>query len=245
VPAAAQAKEPITISVCGESGCSEASNPIVQNPFGGSDGANPPASPGAYYRLDLHAGRERWSIFYVPAAQALAIPDERGWIDWQALAGPGAPVVRRLARGVEPFPRPIVSEALLDSRLLPGEPTSYLALLEIRGAFAVPDGESVPLELRSDRRSPWTNISYRYYPDDGVLLRATGAFVRLPPRIVEDLEAELGTPRSVETATHPERSDRTGFPWLWLALGLGVGLLAVAGATLAVLRLAKRGPRLA
>src|SRR5215218_11331281 len=55
VPAAAQAKEPIKIGVCGESACSAASNPIVgHDPFGGS-GVEPTdaAPPGPYYRLDL------------------------------------------------------------------------------------------------------------------------------------------------------------------------------------------------
>jgi hypothetical protein len=245
VPAAAQAKEPIKISVCGESGCSAASNPIAHDPFGGSGDAGQAAPPGAYYRLDLDAGGEGWSIFYVPAAQALAIPDDRGWIDWRALAGPGASVVRRLARGVEPFPRPTVSEATLNSRPLPGEPASYLALLEIRGAFALPDGESVPLELRSDRPSPWTNISYRYYPDDDALLRATGTFVRLPPRLAAHLEASLSRQRDGTALSPPaKRSDGKGFPWLWLALGLGGGLLAVGGATLGARRMGVRGARL-
>jgi hypothetical protein len=247
VPAGAQAKEPIKISVCGESGCSAASNPIVgHDPFGGS-GVEPTqaAPPGPYYRLDLHAGGdEGWSIFYVPAARALAIPDDRGWVDWQTIAGPGAPVVRRLARAVEPFPGTIVSEALLNSRPLQGDPASYLALLEIRGEFDLPDGESVPLELRSDQASPWTNISYRYYPDDDVLLRATGAFVRLPPRLVADLEASLGRQQGGKAVPpSAKRSDGAGFPWLWLALGLGGGLLAAAGTALGARRLAARGPR--
>ena len=245
VPATAQAKEPIKISVCGESGCSAASNPIHHDPFGGSDvDANSPA-PGAYYRLDLDAGGERWSLFYVPAARAVAIPNDRGRFDWRALAGPGAPVVRRLARGVEPFPPPTVSGASLNSRPLPGKPASYLALLETRGAFVLPEGGSVPLELHSDRPSPWTNISYRYYPENDVLLRATGAFVRVPPELVADLEASLRTPRSENAATPAKRSNRAGFPWLWLALGLGGGPLAAAGAALAARRLAARGPRLA
>jgi hypothetical protein len=249
IPATAQAKEPIEISVCGESGCSAASNPIARHhdPFGGSGvGATQAPPPGPYYRLDLTSGDESWSIFYVPAARVLAIPDDRGWPDWLTMGGPGASVVRRLAQGVEPFNRPIVSEALLNSRPLPGDPTSYLALLEIDGRFDLPEGESVPLELRSDQPSPWTNIIYPYYPEDGVLLRATGSFVRLPPMLVSDLDSSLGAERR-EKAVPPSamRSDQGGLPWLWLALGLALGLLAAAAAALLARRRAARGVRLA
>ena len=167
-------------------------------------------------------------------------------MDWQTLAGPGARVVRRLARSVEPFTLPTLSAALLNSRPLPGDAASYLALLEIRGGFDLPDGESMPLELRSDRPSPWTNIPYRYYPDDDVLLRAPGTFVRLPPRLVAHLEASLGPQREGKALPSPaKRSDGRNFRWLWLALGLGGGLLAVGGATLGARRMAARGARLA
>lgn len=249
VPATAQAKEPIEISVCGESGCSAASNPIGghRDPFGGSGvGATQGPPPGPYYRLDLTSGDETWSIFYVPAASVLAIPNDRGWPSWLTFGGPGASVVRRLARGVEPFDRPTVSEALLDSRPLPGDPTSYLALLEIDGPLDLPEGGSVPLELRSDQPSPWTNVSYPYYPEDRVLLRATGSFVRLPPMLVSELDSSLGAARPETSGPPPAMpSQQSGFPWLWLALGLTLGVLAAAGATLLARRRAGRGVRLA
>jgi hypothetical protein len=248
VPSVAQAKEPIKISVCGQSGCSEASSPIVGDPFGGSgDGPTPAASPGPYYRLDLDAGGgEVWSIFYVPAARALAIPDDHGWVNWQALAGPGARAVHRLARNVEPFALPTVSEALLNSRRLPGDAESFLALLKIRGEFALPDGDSVPFALRSDRSSPWTNVPYRYYPDDDVLLTTPGTFVRLPPGPAANLEVSLDPQWDGRALTPPaERSDGKSFPWLWLPVGLGGGLLAVGGAILAVRWMGARRTRLA
>jgi hypothetical protein len=248
VPSVAQAKGPIKITVCGQSGCSEASNAIVGDPFGGSgDGPTQAAPPGPYYRLDLDAGRgEVWSIFYVPAARALAIPNDRGWIDWQALAGPGARVVRRLANTVEPFALPAVSVALLNSRPLPGDAAAYLALLRIRGEFDPPDGDSVPFELRSDRPSPWTNVSYFYYPEDDVLVRTTGSFVRLPAGAAAHLEASLSPQWDGRALPAPAKpSDGKSFPWLWLALGLGGGLLAVGAATLGARRIGARGTRLA
>jgi hypothetical protein len=246
VPAAAHAKEPIKITVCGQSGCSEASSPIVGDPFGGSgDGLTSAASPGPYYRLDLDAGGgEVWSIFYVPAARALAIRDDHGWVDWQALAGPGARAVHRLARSVEPFALPTVSAALLNSHPLPGDAVSYLALLNPRGAFDLPDGDSVPFELRSDRPSPWTNVPYLYYPDDDVLLTTPGTFVRLPPGPAAKLEGSLDPQWDGRALASPaERSDGESFPWLWLALGLGGGLLAVGGAILALRRIGAQGRR--
>lgn len=247
VPAAAHAKEPIKITVCGESGCSAASPAIRENPFpgGGSDGVQM-VPPGPYYRLELDAGgNDRWSIFYVPGTRTLAIPTERGWIDWQSLAGPGATVVRRLARTIEPFPAPTVSEALLDSRPLPGDPGSHLALLHVHGPLDLPDGESVPLELRSDRPSPWTNISFRYYPADDVLLRATGAFVRLPPELVADLEASLGRGRGDKAIPPAAEGASSGLSWLWPLLAAGGALLAAAGAILGGRRLTARIERLA
>ena len=247
LPAAAQAKGPIKITVCGESGCSAASAAIHEDPFGGG-GSEPvrPAPPGAYYRLDLDAGgQDKWSIFFVPAARGLAIPNERGWIDWRPLAGPAASVVRRLARTIEPFAQPRVSEALLDSRPLPGDPDSYLTLLHVDGPIDLPDGESVAFELRSDRPSPWTNIVFRYYPADDVLLSATGAFVRLPPEFVADLEAPLGSERGDKASTPLAERPTAGLSWLWRALAVGGGLLAAAGAFLGVRRLAARSERLA
>jgi hypothetical protein len=248
LPAAAQAKEPIKITVCGESGCSAASPAIHDDPFGGggSDGVRRPP-PGPYYRLELDAGgHEKWSIFYVPAARALAIPNERGWIDWRPLAGPGASVVRRLARPIEPFTEPTVSEALLDSRPLPGDPGSYLTLLQVEGALRTwPEGESVPLELRSERPSPWTNISFGYYPANDVLLQATGTFVRLPAALVADLEGSLRPGRSEKAAPPFAERPSTGLSWLWPALAAGCGLLAAAGAILGLRRLTGRTERLA
>ena len=248
LPAAADAKGPIKITVCGESGCSAASAAMHHDPFGGSGAGAPRAAPpGPYYRIDLNAGgREEWSIFYVPAARVLAIPNERGWMEWRPLAGPAASFVRRHARTIAPFPEPTVSEALLDSRRLTGDPDSYLAVLHVDGALDAPDGESVALELRSDRPSPWTNVSYRYYPADDVLLRMNGAFVRLPPALVADLEASLGPEQVDRTARPPAERPSTGLSWLWPALAIGGGLLlAGVAALLGVRRRTARRARLA
>jgi hypothetical protein len=152
-------------------------------------------------------------------------------------------VVRGLAQGIEPFARPTVSEALLGSRPLRGDPQSYLGLLELRGAPDLPNGESVPLELRSDQVSPWTNIAYRYYPDDDVFLGATGAFVHVPPGLAADLEASLGRRGDGRAVSPPGgRSDAAGFPWLWFALGLGGLALAAAGLTVRARRPGMRRP---
>jgi hypothetical protein len=103
----------------------------------------------------------------------------------------------------------------------------------------------VPLELRSDRPSPWTNVPYRYYPDDDVLLRAPGNFVRLPAEPAANLEASLDPYWDGRALAPPvERSDGASFPWLWLALGLGGGPLAVV-AILGARRMGARRTRLA
>jgi hypothetical protein len=236
-PAAAQAKGPIAITVCGESGCKAAGTWSGEhNPFDGTAVASTQApAPSAYYRLDLELeGSERWSLYYVSIAGALALPDSRGWINWQTLGGSAASAVRRLARELEPFPRPDVSVALLDSQRLRGVPESYLALLDQAGPYTLPEGESVLLELRSSRTSPWTNLSYLYYPDVDVLQRAPGELVRLPGPVAADLEASVA----------PSSPATDGFTWAWLALGLAGAALVAAGVLCARL-LSGRRPRLA
>jgi hypothetical protein len=98
VPAAAQAKGPVTVSVCGAGACASVDTPFHgRDPFGGETRSVRAAPPSPYYRVVLASGRERWTLFYVPSAGALALP-YRDWLNWQELTGIAAPAVRRLAR---------------------------------------------------------------------------------------------------------------------------------------------------
>jgi hypothetical protein len=218
-PAVAQAKGPITVNVCGAQACASVETPAHMNPFDGDARAVRAAPPSPYYRLVLESGDERWTIFYVPSAGALALP-YRDWLNWQELSGAAATDVRRLARRLQPLPPPTVSRARAGDRLLPGDPSSYLGLLAARPRIALPgNARPLPIELSSKTASPWTNVVFLYYPDRRLMQRGISDFVRVSPAVAARLEG-----------TRPPAVGGGADAFPWRAVTLVAAVLLVLGA---------------
>jgi hypothetical protein len=175
-PSTAAAKEPITISVCGATSCASLGT-IEGNPF--SDGRTEPArpaAPGPYYRIRLASEGERWTIFYVPQGDLLALP-YREWMNWEPLEGPVAPALRKVVRRLEPLPAPTVTQARANGRVLPGDPNAYLRVLEGPSRSGLP-GHPQPIRIRlSGPPSPWTNVDLLEEPDAQPRLAGRNALI--------------------------------------------------------------------
>ena len=199
--APALAKEPIRATFCGASGCRTFEDPATLNMIPGGEGTVPlgPAVP--YYRVEIVAGergnpqnQHSFFTYYVPSADAMAFEEPEGVMRYHPIFGaPTINLMRRLTRGLEPFPRPVVTRANVGERLVRGEAArSYLELFD-----ALPESEPaeapndwIYIDLRSTRPSPWTDakIDLVYSPGENLLERGWTR-VKVPAAIAADVEA--------------------------------------------------------
>jgi hypothetical protein len=236
VPSLAGAKEISKVELCGGDGCRELTGAAAQRLVGrGGDISRPPASPGPYYRVTLTArgdGRtETWSIYYVPSAHTLALPDG----NWQQLTGTVRAAYDRTTAGLEPYSTPVLKRVVIDGVAV-HDPSSYLALFEAgtsEGAVPSSLADWIPIELRFRGETPWSSDRpYVFYsPADGLLQRGTD-MVKLPDEMVASISAR-------ESLSSPD-----GFPWLITAvIALAVALAVAAGVWLALRREWRLGTR--
>jgi hypothetical protein len=226
-PGVAAAKELRQVQLCGPAACSTItdSQTLRQIPTGGEAIGNPPAASSFYtmkLTVDADGHEDAWTVFYVPAANAIAAPDELGTIEWFSIHGAAATgLMRRLVADLEPYPKPEITRATVDGRAVASDPGSYLELFAVE-----PAGEAVPNEadwvfirLQSRQPSPWTSTasSFAYSPSAKLLERGT-EFIRVPDDIAADIEraGPLGT------------DGRSLLPWLVVG-GLLAALLGLAG----------------
>jgi len=219
LPAAAHAKEITGLAVCGPADCEEADVAGFGHsaPFGG-DSLGPP--PARFYRLQLEIDGQTdafGGLYYEPVSGLVAREDRPGVFVWSRLAPPLASAVKDAAKRVQPFRTPRVTGARVGGKIVPGDASSYRGLLDIEGPPAVPKSSAtaVDIALEAAVPNPWTAVKLLYYPEDNVLFRSPGSYVRLPDAEAADVEAArpLG--------------DGGGKTLPWIALGV-----AVAGALL-------------
>jgi len=224
-PPGASAKELLQATVCGASGCRTVKDKGTLNEIPGGETATALGAPAPYYRLVLvgaEPGGRRYgfSLYYVPSANAVAWKEER-LVRLHPIYGARANgVMRRLTAGLEPYPAPRLSAALVGSRRITGAAAqSYLSLFTL-GEDAprdVSSGDWIPIDLRSTRPSPWTEgpSEFVFSPSER-LLEIAWEHRRIPDAIAADIAA--GRP------LHEEQS--RGIPWAWIGLG-AIGLAAV------------------
>jgi hypothetical protein len=223
LPSLAGAKEISKVELCGAEGCRELTGAAAQRLAGGGDDmSQPPASPGPYYRVTLTArgdGRSgSWSIFYVPSAHRLALPDG----NWQQLTGSVRTAYDKAVADLTPYPTPVLDRVVIGG-IAVHDPSSYLALFEAgTNEHAVPSSlaDWVPIEFRFRGETPWSfQKPYVFYsPADGLLQRGI-EMVKLPDDMVADIRAR-------ESLASPD-----GFPWA-LAGVIALALALLAGAAI-------------
>jgi hypothetical protein len=223
LPAVAHAKEITGLAVCGPADCEDADvSGFGHNaPFGG-DSTGPP--PGRFYRLELGVdGHDDafGALYYEPVSGLVANEDRPGVFVWSRLAPPLASAVKDAAKRVEPFATPRLTGARVGDRQVAGDASTYGALLRVTGPPVVPKTSSSAVEIALDAiaPNPWTSTKLLYYPEDNVLFRTPGTYVRLPDRDAAAVEA-----------ARPLGDRDGGTTVLWIPLGT-----AIAGALLLLL----------
>jgi hypothetical protein len=226
--APAAAKELARAELCGPAGCVAVTgeDDLRLVPTGGELTTGPPPV-GAFHELVITVGEgpdehdtNPWTIWYVPSAGVIAAPGEGGAVVFMPVFGEAATFMKALARRVDPYPAPRITAASVGGKRVAGDPASYADLLTVPTAgLPLVEGELVPIELRSESRSPWTNesIVLRYAPDADVLLRGPD-HVRLSAAQAADVEA---------ARTFGGGGGRTLLPWL-TAAAVVLSLLALA-----------------
>jgi len=223
LPAAANAKEITGLAVCGPADCEDAdvSGFGHSGPFAG-DTIGPP--PGSFYRLELGVDGQTdafGGLYYAPVSGLVAREDRPGVFVWGRLAPPLASAVKEAANHVQPFQAPRVTGARVGGKAVSGNASSYSALLHVDGPLAIPTTSSnaVEIALRATAPNPWTATKLLYYPEDNVLFRSPGTYVRLPEPEAADVEA-----------ARPLGSGGGGTIVPWIPLGTAIaGVLLLLG----------------
>jgi hypothetical protein len=217
--AGAAAKGPTVVRVCGPSGCARlAGEPELLLSLAGMGPelrttVAPP--PQAFYRLTFESGyfAGSGSGFLVPRARALRT---RG--RWFVAPAADAAQLRSAVARVRPFPRPVVTSALVDGRPAQ-DPGRYLDLYGRRPKAELPANASgwVPIELRSRLPSPWTGPGHdlEYLPSERLLFR-DGDWVKASPAAVGLIERDAGLAAGNGSST-----------WWTIAAAIGAAGLAV------------------
>jgi hypothetical protein len=196
--APAAAKELTKAKLCGPVGCAVVTDPgaLRDFPTGGETVASPP-STSAYYALAISSkddvATHTWTIYYVPDANMLAIPDSYGGVTWHPLFGNAIRYMKSLASRAEPYRAPAITSVAIGDRVVSDGAASYLRLFD--ASLGTSPGRAspsdwVPVDFRSSRPSPWTlgPRELMYSPSENVLERRTTR-VLLPAGVAADLEA--------------------------------------------------------
>jgi hypothetical protein len=224
LPAAAQAKEINALAVCGPDACEDVDMTGFghHDPIAGDSAtqAGPPASD--FLRIDFTVDGQAgaFSVFYEPRSGLVALEGRPGHVEWARLDPRIATAVKDAAKRVETFPAPRVTGVSVGDREVAGDPSSYLPLLTLEGAFVLPktNEDAVSIQFEATDPNPWTEATILYYPRDEVILRG-GTFVKLPGGLAADIQAA----RALGTA-----SGGTTVPWLPIGVALAGAVLLVA-----------------
>jgi hypothetical protein len=221
----AHAKGLTGIEVCGESDCASAAmSGFDRPPLDDTSAGQLPPAVGPFYRIvfEVEGHREdAWRVYYEPRSGLGAVRTEWGSTMWLRFDDELAPIVKRLARRVAPFPTPPVQSVTIGGRAVEGDPRSYLQLFRAANRYDRPlSDDTVAIRIDSPLRNPWTEEALlRYYPEEDIVQLSPAAFVRLDADLAADVEAprELG-------------ADGPGVPWAVVAGAVAAAALAVVAA---------------
>jgi len=231
-PAAAKSNE---MTVCGASGC--ATIPAVDHRFadallrwGDPEFVTPPAI-GAYFELKSEMlSPEGLPAYFVPSGRAIKA-SFTGRPEWIA-SRPGAEAALRASLpNLRPWPAPKLTRVLIGAReATKSDP--YLHLFDDFPAAAPPPlgATRVPIVLRSERPSPWTDGYNRLeFAPGKMLLHRGDEWVQLPTALGEQIKGDVGLIPPNSTS---------GFAWA--IVGGLLGALAVSVGAMALTRMSRR-----
>ena len=223
-PSGASAKELVSATVCGASGCRTVTDKATLNAIPGGEDVTGLGAPAAYYRLTLVTGepngrRHGFTTYYVPSAKAMSWSED-GLYRLHPIYGPTANgVMRRITAGLEPHAAPRITTAIVGTRRVTGAAAASYASLFSAGEPTQLDARPydwVAVDLRSSRPSPWTDgRSELMFSPSTNLIEIGYEPQRIPDAIADDIAAGR--------ALHAKSGGRV--PWGVLALA-AVGVLA-------------------
>ena len=233
----AWAKEPVSATVCGASGCVTIDDPPRALVGWGPKVLDEPPPPGPFYRVELRMSErgDAWPVWYVPGSErSIATAGGGGRMSFASLDGEARAAFARVTRRVEPFRAPVVAQALVDGRPA-SDPSSYLLLAGRSNELDHPPlaADWITIELRADVESPWTGGVALLLSPSRAILQDGFAFSRVDPETVERILAR----RSLRSTT-PQAPGGASVPVL--AGALGAALAVVGGIVVAGRRLRPR-----
>jgi hypothetical protein len=202
LPATAQAKEISKLSICGPSSCASITDPaLLQQWMQADDGQSaPPAVVAPFLRLettvtaasgetfDGGSTSVTWSDFYIPSAGVIRGTSESNLAAWTRLGSRAAEILSTAAKGVTPFPAPVVTRATVGRRQAT-DPASYSTLFDRSWKRSRGWASSwMRIRLQSDPASPWTDgKNVLLFSAKRRLLVRDGETVKVPSAVARQL----------------------------------------------------------
>jgi hypothetical protein len=199
LPATAQAKEISKLSICGPSSCASITDATLLQQWMQDNGLSArPSAVAPFLRLEttvsaapgemFEGGKTSvtWSDFYIPTAGVIRGTSESNVAAWTRLGSRAAEILSTAAKGVTPFPAPVITRATVGRRQAT-DPASYSTLFDRRWKIAHGWASSwTRIRLQSDSASPWTDgknvllfsAKRRLLVRDGETVKVSGAVAR-------------------------------------------------------------------
>ena len=235
VPATAQAKEISKLSICGPSSCTSITDVTLLQQWMQADNGQStgPSEVTPFVRLEttvsaapgetFEGGKTSitWSDFYIPTAGVIRGTSESNVATWTRLGSRAAEILSTAAKGVTPFPAPVITRATVGRRQAT-DPGSYSTLFEHSWKSSHGWASSwTRIRLQSDPASPWTDgRNVLLFSAKRRLLVRDGETVKVPGPVAR----QLSRAQSLNSRTGNRST---------LALGFGgaaaLGLAACAG----------------
>ena len=229
----AQAKEVVSMKVCGASGCQTSTDADQLRQWEPEGNVVPDSvtftNPQPYYTVELGFGDQDGNVMHREVAYWLRDPNLMRFMgqtqdSWTKLFPSQVSLYQKVAEGVEPF-TPRLSRVTVAGKTV-SDPSSYLRLMGNFRSTLYPKGKLhlTRIVLRTSEPNPWVDgiASVSYDPKRRLLVRSDGYF-----RIPQALGKLVMRRASLSTKTS---SSGSGGGDTALYAGLGVGVLAALGA---------------
>ena len=182
------AKELKGVEICGAEGCATITDATTIEAL--APGRGPATSPPAissFYTLrwifDAEGETHSWQIYYMPASGTVRRNGASGRAEWIRLGTDARAAYARATAALAPFLPPELTKVRVGSKVVTGNPGSYLRLYAAGTPFhgRLRRSRWLRIVLESASPSPWTDgASILAYSPRQRLLRRDGHVVRLP-----------------------------------------------------------------
>jgi hypothetical protein len=201
LPATAQAKQISKLSICGPSSCASITDVTLLQQWMQNNGKSAqPSAVAPFFRLEttvsaapgemFEGGKTSmtWSDFYIPTVGVIRGTSESNVAAWTRLGPRAAEILSTAAKGVTPFPAPVIARAMVGRRQAT-DPASYSTLFD--RSWKSSHGWAskwTRIRLQSDPASPWTDGKnvLLFSPKRWLLVR-DGETVRVPGAVARQL----------------------------------------------------------